>query len=86
VLVATVLWWLALLARSWAPGWRGGIAIVLGAALGVLAVGETRRFTPHPKAERNLAYILRQWEPPRDRSGDAESVVLERAPPRSRSR
>lgn len=78
VVAVAVLWWLAVLARVWDPGWRGGIAIVLGAALGVLAVAQTRRFTPHPKAERNLAYILRQWEPPRGRAGDGESIVLKR--------
>lgn len=78
VLSVAVLWWLSSLVRAWSPGWRSGIAIALGAAIGVLAVGQTRRFSPHPKAERNLAYILRQWEPPRDRGGDGPSRSIER--------
>lgn len=68
--------WLATLARLWEPGWRAGAAIVLGCGLGIFAVGQTRRFAPHPKAERNLAYILRQWEPPRTGAGEAPSAIL----------
>jgi hypothetical protein len=77
VLAVTVLWWSSALASAWEARWRGTIAIVAGVLLGVLAVGRTRHITAHPKAERNLAYILRQWEPPRGRSGDGASAEIE---------
>jgi hypothetical protein len=48
-------------------------AVVVGATLAILLVLATRSWPQHDNGERNLAYIVRSWEP------DAG----ERAPPRS---
>jgi hypothetical protein len=44
-----------------APKTLAGAAI--GVLLGALALTSVTRWQPHPKAKRNLAYILRTWEP-----------------------
>ncbi len=50
-------------ARIVEPAPRTIAAVGVGVLLGGLAVAAVARWTPHPNARRNLAYILRTWEP-----------------------
>ncbi len=53
-----------------------GLTLALGVITGLALVGATPRvFTPHPRADANLRYIERVWEPPRW-GGAARSRVL----------
>ena len=76
VIAVAVIAWLASLVRLLEPGIRSAIAIALGIALGLALVHATRSWPKHPKGERNLAYILEQWEPPRGSTETPPSVVL----------
>jgi hypothetical protein len=57
-----------------------------GAALGLVLVRATALMAPHPKAERNLAYILRQWEPAPDGTPGATARLPEGATSRAGDR
>lgn len=67
---------LGLLVRA-SGGRRAAAAVVIGGALGIVAVGATRSVPPHPRAARNLAYVERVWEPPIG-GGEAASVSVAR--------
>ncbi len=80
--VAGALWALCRLAEPTIPN---VLAIVGGIALGVVGVGATKLAEPHPKGGRNLAYIVRQWEPAPGSHVDAHSASLPRPPRRAAS-
>lgn len=52
------------------------VAFVAGTALGVGLVSATRAWPPHPMGERNLAYIVRIWEPPPGTGSPGPSIRL----------
>ena len=62
------------LARLGDGGIRMAGSMAVGGVLGLLLVKSTQLVEPHPRGERNLAYIERIWEPTVDGSG--HSVVL----------
>ncbi len=51
-------------------------ALVVGVAGALLLVALTRYWPPHEKGERNLAYIVRSWEPTPGERGSPPSVAL----------
>lgn len=65
------------LARVAEGGIRMSVALVSGAALGLLLVRATTLVEPHPRGARNLEYIERIWEP--TAAGDGRSFALPRA-------
>jgi uncharacterized membrane protein YeaQ/YmgE (transglycosylase-associated protein family) len=56
-------------------------AVVLGAVGALLLVVLTQQWPPHDKGERNLAYIVRSWEPKPGELAPAPSVPLPPLPP-----
>ena len=56
-------------------------AFVFGAGVAVLLVVMTKHWPVHPKGERNLAYIVRTWEPEPGQMQPPRSVRLRRLPP-----
>ncbi len=75
VLALPPLVWLIVMSRLVDPGWRMALAAVLGVGLGLGAVGATKWVAPHPKGERNLAYIVKQWEPTKDQPQGRTAAV-----------
>jgi hypothetical protein len=53
-------------------------AMVFGVGVGVLLVVMTKYWPPHEKGERNLAYIVRTWEPETGQRGETRSQALPR--------
>jgi hypothetical protein len=56
-------------------------ALAFGVAVALLLVVWTQRWPPHDKGERNLAYIVRSWEPTPGERTPARTVELPPLPP-----
>ncbi|MEM7153172.1 MAG: hypothetical protein AAF799_10025 [Myxococcota bacterium] len=56
-------------------GYRMALGIIGGSLVGLLLVGSTYVIEPHPKGERNLAYIERIWEPRGETPGKSVSLT-----------
>lgn len=63
VIAISVIGGLLAVARVVEPAAKNYAALGMGVLLGVLALLGIRQWDPHPNARRNLAYILRTWEP-----------------------
>ncbi len=63
VIVVSVVGGLLAVGRVLEPAPKTLAGLGLGLLLGALAVGSVTRWEPHPKSLRNLAYIVRSWEP-----------------------
>ncbi|MCR9160284.1 MAG: hypothetical protein ACE37F_27220 [Nannocystaceae bacterium] len=63
VIAISVVGGLLAVVRVVEPSVKTYAAVAAGLLLGALALASVTRWEPHPKARRNLAYILRAWEP-----------------------
>lgn len=63
VIVVSVVGGLLAVGRVLEPAPKTLAGVGAGLLLGALAVVSVTRWEPHPKARRNLTYILRTWEP-----------------------
>jgi len=63
VIAVAVIGGLLAVARVIEPAPKTYAALAVGLLLGTLALVGVTHWEPHPKARRNLAYILRTWEP-----------------------
>lgn len=63
VIAVSLVGGLLAVARVVEPTAKGYVGVAVGVLLGTVAVLAVTRWTPHPAAGRNLAYILRTWEP-----------------------
>jgi hypothetical protein len=72
VVIASVLGFALVYMRVIEPTVRGFAAIACGVVLALVAVASHRLLPGNPKAERNLAYIEKVWEP---KNGEASRSV-----------
>ncbi len=79
VVIGSVIGTWVVLARLGDGGIRMAGSMVFGGALGLLLVQGTRLVEPHPRGERNLAYIERIWEPTDQNHGRSVVLTQERA-------
>lgn len=63
VIAISVVGGLLAVIRVVEPSLKTYAGVAAGLLLGAVALTSVTRWEPHPKARRNLAYILRTWEP-----------------------